>query len=74
MFGDEHISKDKIVYLTADTEEKLERLEPGMRYIVGGIVDKNRYKELCLKKAQRWAFLREDCPLTSTSISKAEEC
>ncbi|AJU09949.1 Trm10p [Saccharomyces cerevisiae YJM1463] len=63
MFGDEHISKDKIVYLTADTEEKLEKLEPGMRYIVGGIVDKNRYKELCLKKAQKMGIPTRRLPI-----------
>ncbi|KOG98982.1 tRNA (guanine(9)-N(1))-methyltransferase [Saccharomyces eubayanus] len=63
MFEDEHVSKDKIVYLTADTDEKLERLEPGMRYIVGGIVDKNRYKELCLKKAQKLGIPTRRLPI-----------
>lgn len=63
MFEDEHISKDKIVYLTADTDEKIERLEPGMRYIVGGIVDKNRYKELCLKKAQKLGIPTRRLPI-----------
>ncbi|CAI1706212.1 hypothetical protein SEUBUCD646_0O00670 [Saccharomyces eubayanus] len=63
MFEDEHVSKDKIVYLTADTDEKLDRLEPGMRYIVGGIVDKNRYKELCLKKAQKLGIPTRRLPI-----------
>lgn len=42
---------DDVVYLTADTTEEVEVLQPGMRYIVGGIVDRNRYKNLCRDKA-----------------------
>ncbi|PPQ70721.1 hypothetical protein CVT25_013251 [Psilocybe cyanescens] len=45
------ISKDKIVYLTADTEDELFELKPDEVYIIGGICDHNRYKNLCLNKA-----------------------
>lgn len=42
----------KITYLTADTENELEELKGGETYIIGGIVDKNRHKKLCLEKAK----------------------
>ncbi|CAH01214.1 tRNA (guanine(9)-N(1))-methyltransferase [Kluyveromyces lactis] len=50
--ADPTLPTENAVYLTADTEEKLDTLEPGTTYIVGGIVDKNRHKNLCYNKAK----------------------
>lgn len=36
--------KERVVYLTADSNHELEELSPEETYIIGGIVDKNRYK------------------------------
>lgn len=36
--------RQKIVYLTADSEDELTELRPDETYIIGGIVDHNRYK------------------------------
>lgn len=40
-----------IVYLTSDSPYTLERLEPNTSYVIGGIVDRNREKGLCYKRA-----------------------
>ncbi|KAL6914239.1 hypothetical protein FSST1_011999 [Fusarium sambucinum] len=41
-----------IVYLSSDSPYTLERLEPNKSYVIGGLVDKNREKGLCYKRAR----------------------
>ena len=48
---DSEPSKASLVYLTSDSPHTLERLSPNTSYIIGGIVDKNRHKGLCYKRA-----------------------
>lgn len=38
------IRKEDVIYLTADSEYTLSTLEEGKSYIIGGIVDHNKYK------------------------------
>ncbi|KAI0658568.1 guanine-1-methyltransferase-domain-containing protein [Cubamyces menziesii] len=45
-------SQDSVVYLTADADDELMELKEGETYIIGGIVDHNRYKNLCLNKSK----------------------
>jgi tRNA (guanine9-N1)-methyltransferase len=41
-----------IVYLTSDSPYTLERLEPNTIYVIGGLVDRNREKGLCYRRAR----------------------
>ena len=66
--------KSKLVYLTADSENLIDRLDNEAIYIVGGIVDHNRYKLLTLKKAQEQGIkharlpIRENIQLSSSAV------
>ena len=40
-----------VVYLTADASETLEKIDYSCTYVIGGIVDRNRHKNLCYEKA-----------------------
>lgn len=43
---------ESIVYLSADSPNVLEKLEPYTSYVIGGLVDRNREKLLCQKRAE----------------------
>ncbi|KAI9743361.1 MAG: tRNA (guanine(9)-N(1))-methyltransferase [Claussenomyces sp. TS43310] len=45
-------SEPSIVYLSSDSEHTLSVLSPYTTYIIGGLVDKNRYKGVCYKRAR----------------------
>ncbi|KAK0625229.1 guanine-1-methyltransferase-domain-containing protein, partial [Bombardia bombarda] len=40
-----------IVYLSSESPYTLDRLEPNTSYVIGGLVDRNREKGLCYKRA-----------------------
>jgi tRNA (guanine9-N1)-methyltransferase len=44
-------AEPSIVYLTSDSPHTLSSLSPNTSYIIGGIVDKNRHKGLCYRRA-----------------------
>lgn len=52
-----------VVYLTGDSPNVLTALEPGHTYVLGGIVDRNRYKLLCLDKAERLGLRHAQLPI-----------
>ncbi|KAL4076286.1 guanine-1-methyltransferase-domain-containing protein [Scleroderma citrinum] len=43
--------RESIVYFTADSENEILELQEGKTYVIGGICDHNRHKNLCLNKA-----------------------
>lgn len=65
--SEEHFSKifkkDKIIYLTADATEEIDKLEIGYCYVIGGIVDRNRYKNLCSEEAKKYGVKTAKFPL-----------
>ena len=44
--------KKNIFYLTADSENNIENIDNNATYIIGGIVDRNKYKGLTFNKAK----------------------
>ncbi|EPQ29564.1 uncharacterized protein PFL1_02783 [Pseudozyma flocculosa PF-1] len=65
-------TSEDVVYLTADTDDTLTCLEEGKTYVIGGIVDKNRYKGLCSNKAARLGVRRAKLPITEENLEEFE--
>lgn len=47
----ENIEAGEVVYLTSDSPHTLMELKPYSTYVIGGIVDRNRHKGICYKRA-----------------------
>lgn len=48
---EQDFTPSSVVYLSADSPETLEKLEPYTSYVIGGLVDRNREKNLCQNRA-----------------------
>ncbi|KFK31353.1 hypothetical protein AALP_AA6G101400 [Arabis alpina] len=55
--------KDNLVYLTADSETVLDDLDPKDIYIIGGLVDRNRFKGITMNKAQEQGIKTAKLPI-----------
>ncbi|KAL4921792.1 guanine-1-methyltransferase-domain-containing protein [Aspergillus aurantiobrunneus] len=53
----------EIVYLSSDSPETLTELKPYSTYIIGGLVDKNRYKGICHKRATEMGIKTAKLPI-----------
>ncbi|PKA59813.1 tRNA (guanine9-N1)-methyltransferase [Apostasia shenzhenica] len=57
--------KENLVYLTADAEVVLEELDPVKIYIIGGLVDRNRWKGVTMKKANEQGIQSARLPIAN---------
>lgn len=54
---------DSIVYLSADSPHVLDKLEPNTSYVIGGLVDRNREKHLCQRRAEQKGIRTAKLPI-----------
>lgn len=54
---------ESIVYLSADSPNVLDKLEPHTSYVIGGLVDRNREKLLCQKRAEEKGIRTAKLPI-----------
>ncbi|KAK4447734.1 guanine-1-methyltransferase-domain-containing protein [Podospora aff. communis PSN243] len=52
-----------VVYLSSESPYTLKRLEPNTTYVIGGLVDRNREKGLCYKRAKDYKVRTAKLPI-----------
>lgn len=55
--------KKSLVYLTADAAEEIISLDASCYYIIGGLVDRNQHKKICLNRAEEHGIRTARLPL-----------
>eukprot|EP00826_Nyctotherus_ovalis_P003822 TRINITY_DN10788_c0_g1_i1.p1 TRINITY_DN10788_c0_g1~~TRINITY_DN10788_c0_g1_i1.p1 ORF type:complete len:211 (+),score=19.11 TRINITY_DN10788_c0_g1_i1:239-871(+) len=63
--------KEELIYLTADAKEILESINADKVYIIGGLVDRNRYKQATYNKAKEQGIAVARLPIAESIDIKA---
>ena len=66
-------AEGEIVYLSSESEVTLDRLKPYSTYIIGGLVDKNRHKGICHKKATELGIKTAKLPISEFLEMKSRQ-
>lgn len=66
------IEKEKIIYLTADTESVLDTIQEDHAYVIGGIVDRNRHKNMCVNKANLLGLRTARLPISADRLKTSQ--
>lgn len=66
----ELFDKEKIIYLTSESDNVLDELEKGAVYVIGGLVDHNHHKSLTYDLAQKNTIRTARLPLSENLIIK----
>jgi tRNA (guanine9-N1)-methyltransferase len=61
---EELFAKEKLVFLTSESDNVLEKFEEGNIYVIGGLVDHNHNKGFCYDKAVKLGIKHARLPLS----------
>jgi tRNA (guanine9-N1)-methyltransferase len=56
--------KESLVYLTADSPNRIQSFDPSKKYIIGGLVDHNRHKKFCFNRAKELGIQHAQLPIS----------
>lgn len=62
-----------VVYLTSESPYTLQRLEPHTSYVIGGLVDKNREKGLCYRRARQRGIRTARLPIGQFMVMQSRQ-
>ncbi|OPJ89919.1 tRNA methyltransferase 10-like protein B [Patagioenas fasciata monilis] len=62
---------DAIVYLTPDSENVLEDIDPSKVYVLGGLVDESIHKKLTLRRAEEQSLQTARLPIREYMVKAA---